>query len=176
MAEAVRVKNIGLRSVTVADTKVSFIDGEHGILIYRGYRIEELARNSSYLETAYLLLPGSLPDQQQLETFTRQVGEARKVPGFLYESFKKWPREAHPMDVLQASIPIQAMADPDLNEETREAAVRKAIRLIARIPGVVSAWHRIRMDKFLSSILWNPLFGNSPATTLILMGNWYSRD
>ncbi|HYB21425.1 MAG TPA: citrate/2-methylcitrate synthase, partial [Thermodesulfobacteriota bacterium] len=58
MAEAVRVKNIGLRGVTVADTKVSFIDGENGILIYRGYRIEELAEHSSYMETAYLLLNG----------------------------------------------------------------------------------------------------------------------
>ena len=79
MAETVRVKNIGLRGVTVADTKVSFIDGENGILIYRGYRIEELARSSSYIETAYLLLNGVLPNRQQLEDFNRQVVEARKL-------------------------------------------------------------------------------------------------
>ena len=144
MAEAVRVKNIGLRGVTVADTKISFIDGEQGILIYRGYRIEDLARNSSYLETAYLLLNGNLPDLQQLETFTRQVVEAREIPKFIYDSLKKWPRDAHPMDVLQASIPILAMADPDIHQETREAAVRQAIRLISRLPGVVAGWHRIR--------------------------------
>src|SRR5512143_999947 len=143
MSETGRVKNIGLRGVTVADTKVSFIDGEQGILIYRGYRIEELAQRSSFLETAWLLLNGSLPGQQQLEAFTRQINEAREIPRFLYESFRRWPREAHPMDVLQASVPILAMADPDLQEETREAAVRKAIRLIARLPGVVAAWHRI---------------------------------
>jgi citrate synthase len=144
MAETVRVKNIGLRGVTVADTKVSFIDGENGILIYRGYRIEELAQHSSYMETAYLLLNGYLPDRQQLEGFTRQVVEARKIPEFLHEDFKKWPREAHPMDVLQASIPILAMADPEARAETREAGIRKAIRLISRIPGLVAAWHRIR--------------------------------
>ena len=143
MAEAMRVKNIGLRGVTVADTKISFIDGEQGILIYRGYRIEELAQKSSYLETAYLLLNGNLPSQQQLETFTRQVVEAREIPEFLYESFKRWPRDAHPMDVLQASVPILAMADPDLHGETREEGVRKAIRLISLLPGVVAAWHRI---------------------------------
>jgi citrate synthase len=147
MAETVRVKNIGLRGVTVADTKVSFIDGENGILIYRGYRIEELAQHSSYLETAYLLLNGHLPDRQQLEGFTRQVNEARTIPGFVYENFRSWPREAHPMDVLQASIPILAMADPEVREETREAAVRKAIRLVARVPGVVAGWHRIRRGK-----------------------------
>jgi citrate synthase len=144
MNDTVRVKNIGLRGVTVADTKISFIDGEKGVLIYRGYRIEELAQNSSFMEIAYLLLQGVLPDRKQLEAFSRQVVEARQVPGFIYESFKRWPREAHPMDVLQAAIPILAMADPDLTSETREANVLKAIRLIARLPVVVAAWHRIR--------------------------------
>ena len=62
MAEAVRVKNIGLRGVTVADTKISFMDGENGILIYRGYRIEELAEGSTFEETAYLLLHGVSTD------------------------------------------------------------------------------------------------------------------
>jgi len=144
MGETVRVKNIGLRGVTVADTKISFIDGEQGVLIYRGYRVEELAQKSSYLETAYLLLYGKLPNQEQLEAFTRQVNDARGIPQFLLESFKKLPQNAHPMDVLQASIPILAMADPDLHGETREEEIRMAIRLIARLPGVIAAWHRIR--------------------------------
>jgi len=144
MAETVRVKNTGLRGVTVADTKVSFIDGEQGILIYRGYRIEELARSSSYLETAYLLLQGTLPNREELAAFTRQVAAAREIPDFVVESLKKLPRGAHPMDVLQASIPILAMADPELQAENREAAARKAIRLIARLPGVVAAWNRVR--------------------------------
>jgi citrate synthase len=130
--------------VTVADTKISFIDGEQGILIYRGYRIEELAEKSSYMETAYLLLNGNLPNQQQLEAFTREVVAAREIPKSLLESFKQWPREAAPMDVLQASVPILAMDDPDLQVETREAGIRKATRLIARLPGLVAAWHRVR--------------------------------
>ena len=144
MNGTVRVKNIGLRGVTVADTKISFIDGEKGVLMYRGYRIEELAQYSSFMETAYLLLQGPLPDRKELEAFSRRVVEARQLPGFLFESFHKWPREAHPMEVLQASIPMLAMADPDLSAETREANVQKAIRLIATLPGIVAAWHRIR--------------------------------
>ena len=111
MAEPIRVKNIGLRGVTVADTKISFIDGEQGILIYRGYRVEELAEKSSFIETAYLLLNGMLPDAAQLDTFSRQIAGARQVPGFLFESLKRWPREAHPMDVLQATIPLLGMAE-----------------------------------------------------------------
>jgi len=144
MAEPVRVKNIGLRGVTVADTKISFIDGEQGILIYRGYRVEELAEKSSFLETACLLLNGSLPGAAELDAFSRQVAVARQVPEFLFESLKRWPGEAHPMDVLQASLPLLGMADPDLFAETRDANVRMATRLIARIPVLMAAWHRIR--------------------------------
>lgn len=144
MAESEKIKNIGLRGVTVADTKVSFIDGQNGILIYRGYRIEELARNSTYEETAYLVLHDALPDEKQLRDFTARLVEARTVPGFVIESLKLWPREARPMDVLQASVPLLAMADAEAAEETREANIGKAIRLIARMPVVVAAWHRIR--------------------------------
>jgi citrate synthase len=144
MSDAVRVKNSGLRGVTVADTKISFIDGEQGILIYRGYRVEELAEKSSFVETAYLLLNSALPDKGQLETFTRRITEARQVPGFVFASLRQWPARAHPMDVLQACIPVLAMADSGLPMETRDANVAGAIRLIARIPVVVAAWHRTR--------------------------------
>jgi citrate synthase len=144
MAEVVNVKNIGLRGVTVADTKVSFIDGEKGVLIYRGYRIEELAERSSFMEVAYLLLEGVLPDRKQIESFDQAVKAARELPGYVYDSLRRWPGEAKPMDVLQAAVPILAMSDPDLDDESREANVRKAIRLIARMPVVVAAYHRIR--------------------------------
>jgi citrate synthase len=147
MSEPIRVKNVGLRGVTVADTKISFIDGERGILIYRGYRVEELAERSSFLETARLLLNGSLPRAAELDAFSRQVMGAREVPGFLFETLKRWPAEAHPMDVLQASIPLLGMADPDLAVETRDSNVRMATRLIARLPVLIAAWHRIRNGK-----------------------------
>jgi citrate synthase len=144
MADTVRVKNMGLRGVTVADTKISFIDGNQGILIYRGYRIEELAVHSGFMETAYLLLMGDLPTKQELDDFTKRVSAAREIPGFVYDSFKTWPKNADPMDVLQASVPMLAAADPDLGSESREDNVQMAIRLLARLPVVVAAWHRIR--------------------------------
>lgn len=144
MAEPVRVKNIGLRGVAVADTKISFIDGEKGVLIYRGYRIEELAEKSSFIETAFLLLNGVLPHREELESFGGQIAEARRMPDFIYESFRKLPKRSQPMDVLQASVPLLAMDEPDLPDDTREANVRRAIRLIARLPEVIAAWNRIR--------------------------------
>ncbi|MDD3472324.1 MAG: citrate/2-methylcitrate synthase, partial [Syntrophaceae bacterium] len=144
MKETVSIKNTGLRGITVADTKISFIDGIQGILIYRGYRIEELAEKSTFLETAYLLLNGELPSTQELSIFSRQVFESSALPKFVLDSLRTFPSNADPMDVLQASAPILAMDDPDLNGESREANERMATRLIARLPSVVAAWHRIR--------------------------------
>ena len=139
-----KTKNIGLRGVTVADTKISDVDGENGILIYRGYRIEELAENSTFEETAYLLLNDALPTSEQLKEFSYRLVESRRIPHFVLESFKRLPVQARPMDVLQSSIPLLAMADPELTQETREANVSKAIRLIAQVAEVVASWHRIR--------------------------------
>lgn len=144
MAQEVNVKNIGLRGVTVADTKISFIDGERGVLIYRGYRIEDLARNASFLETAYLLLHGSLPDTARLRGFEEAVSRERALPESVQACLKATPPGAKPMDVLQASVPLLAMSDPELDDESREGNVKKAMRLIARLPIVVAAWHRIR--------------------------------
>ncbi len=143
-AETVRVKNIGLRGVTVADTKISYIDGENGVLIYRGYRIEELAERSTFMETAFLLLNGRLPGKSELERFEGQVVEARELPGFILENMEKFPKRTDPMEVLQACVPMLAMVDPELGDDSREANVRKAVRLIARVPAIVAAWHRIR--------------------------------
>jgi citrate synthase len=146
MAEVVNVKNIGLRGVTVADTKVSFIDGEKGVLIYRGYRIEQLAESSNFLEVAYLLLNGSLPKRETMAAFEQEVLAARQIPEFVLGGLTGWPKDANPMDVLQASVPLLAMADPDVDEDARAANIRMAVRLISRLPVLVAAWHRIRQN------------------------------
>lgn len=144
MKETVSVKNIGLRGVAVADTKISFIDGQQGILIYRGYRIEELAERSTFPETAHLLLNGYLPGPAELAAFEDEVRSARDLPGYVIDCLKSLPKNSDPMDVLQGAVPILATADPDLPGDTREANVRMAIRLIARIPAVTAAWNRVR--------------------------------
>jgi citrate synthase len=140
----VKLKNIGLRGVTVADTKISHVDGENGILIYRGYRIEELAQGSTFEETAYLLHHDELPTDDELGKFSGRLVEARPVPEFVFDALKKLPRESRPMDVLQAAVPILAMADPDLEDETRSANLAMAVRLISRVPVIVAGWQRIR--------------------------------
>jgi citrate synthase len=146
-SEEPKTKNIGLRGVTIADTKISDVDGENGILIYRGYRIEELAKYSTFEETAYLLLHDALPTPKQLEDFSGRLVGARRLPGFVIENMKRLPAEAQPMDVLQASVPLLAIVDPELSMETREANISKAVRLIARVAEIVASWHRIRLGR-----------------------------
>jgi citrate synthase len=148
-AAPARLKNIGLRGVTVADTKISHVDGENGILIYRGYRIEELAQRSTFEETAYLLHHDELPTEDELQKFRKSLVDSRPVPEFVFDALRKLPKQSHPMDVLQAAIPILATADPDLDDETRPANIAKATRLISRVPVIVAGWQRIREGKDL---------------------------
>jgi len=144
MSEEIRVKNTGLRGVTVADSAISFIDGEKGILIYRGYRIEDLADRSSFMETVYLLLFGVLPTAEHLEAFIRQVKDMRRVPDYVFDSMRCWPKDARPMDVLQACVPLLAMAEEQSDTMDRQVCVNRSIGLIAQMPTLVAAWHRIR--------------------------------
>ena len=138
------VKNIGLRGVKVADTRISDVDGTNGILIYRGFPIEELAEHSTFEETAYLLLHDALPKEEQLEDFKKTLTEARELPAFVFDVIRRLPKASRPMDVLQASVPLLGMADRELEDESRGANLSKAIRLIARIPMIVAGWDRIR--------------------------------
>jgi len=144
MAETVRIKNTGLRGVTVADSKISFIDPEKGVLIYRGYRIEELADKSNFMETAFLLINGRLPDAEEAARFATEISRSRQVPPFIFDAMNRWPKDATPMDVLQAAVPLLAMADAHPGSDTREEMMRRSMGLIARLPVLTAAWHRIR--------------------------------
>jgi citrate synthase len=137
-------KNIGLRGIPVADTKISAIDGERGMLIYRGFNILDLARYSTFEEVAYLLLFGDLPSREQLESFQESLSTEREIPEALLRSMEVRPKSAHPMDVLQSSVAMLADFDPQVRMMEREADLNKAKRLIAKIPTIVSAWDRIR--------------------------------
>ena len=153
MADEVRVKNIGLRGVTVADSKISYIDGAQGVLIYRGFRIEELAGRSSFMETSYLLLNGRLPTGEELSEFSADVAQKRTVPDYVLSSMRAWPKDAPPMDVLQSSVPLLAMDDPKPVSTDRRAVEGKARALIAKMPtlgwrpGSVSATGRTPLPR-----------------------------
>ncbi|MBM4350298.1 MAG: citrate (Si)-synthase [Deltaproteobacteria bacterium] len=141
------VKNIGLRGVKVADTRISDVDGEKGILIYRGYNIIDLARSSTFEEVSFLLLNDRLPTQEELKRFQSELILESEIPEAIFEMMKILPKSANPMDVLQSAVPVLGSYDPQLNEETREANLRKTLRLMGKLPGIAAAWERIRKGK-----------------------------
>ena len=140
-------RNIGLRNIEVADTKICSIDGENGKLIYRGYDILDLANHSTYEETAFLLLFGDLPIKEELDTFNSKLTESRRIPDSVTKNMKNKPITAHPMDVLQSSILDLADYDSNRQDEGKNANIERAISLIAKIPTIVAAWDRIRNNK-----------------------------
>jgi citrate synthase len=140
-------RNIGLRNIEVADTKICSIDGNNGKLIYRGYDILDLVNHSTFEETSYLLLLGELPRNGQLSDFSRRLREARCLPQELLASMNNRLRTARPMDVLQSIVCELADYDPDLDDDTKEANINRAINLISKIPTIVAAWERIRNNK-----------------------------
>ncbi len=136
-------KNIGLRGIEVADTRISNIDGEKGKLIYRGYDILDLTKNSSFEETAYLLLHDDLPTKEQLEEFKIKLKEARFIPKRMQANMGNWRKDADPMDMLQAFVSALA-GYYDEEFSTKESSYDKAINLISKTATIVASWHRIR--------------------------------
>jgi len=140
-------KNIGLRGVVVADSNISRVDGEKGELIYRGYRIEDLAQQGTFEEIVHLLLFGELPSADEYQALKRSLADSRDLPGAVVDALRASPTNAATMDVLQGMIPLLGAQDPDLTDESKEANRRKSLRLIARLGLVVAAWDRIRKGR-----------------------------
>jgi len=104
MEECQPVLNTGLRGVVIADTRICDVDGANGRLIYRGYLIEDLAKNATFEEVVYLLLYEKLPDRAQLEEFKRRLDVQQGLPPAVISALKTMPKDALPMDVLQAAV------------------------------------------------------------------------
>ena len=136
-------KNIGLRGIEVADTKISNIDGEKGKLIYRGFDILDLTKNSTFEETAYLLLYDKLPTKQELNEFNAKLVEARYIPKQMQKNMGNWRGDADPMDMLQAFVSALA-GYYDEEFSNKNASYEKAINLVAKVPTIIASWHRIR--------------------------------
>ena len=137
-------RNIGLRNIEVADTKISSIDGEHGKLIYRGYDILDLVNRSTFEETAYLLIFGDLPNQIQLTEFSDKLRYSRNIPESLLLDLHNRPKTAFPMDILQSSVSYLSNYDDDLHSDGKTDNIQRASILIAKIPSIIAAWNRIR--------------------------------
>ncbi len=134
----------GLADVPVAESAISFIDGKRARLEYRGVAVETLARDSCFEETAWLLLKGELPTQRELVDFNDQLRHHRRIKYKLKDLIKCLPETGHPMDALQASVAAMGMFYPARDVGNAQSNWDSAVRLIAKMPTVVAAFHRLR--------------------------------
>jgi citrate synthase len=142
----------GLVGIIATESSVSNINGGKGILSYRGYSIEELAKRSTFEETSYLLLFGELPSKEQLQDFTNRVTKFRTLPDELITILKSLPKEAKPMDVLQMTVSslgtfYNLEVSPEMvkgKKYDRDYFMNTSAALIGALGSIVAAWHRIR--------------------------------
>jgi citrate synthase len=134
----------GLEGVVVAESEISFVDGQEGRLVYRGYSIEELAAGSTFEETSKLLLDGELPTRAELQAFERALSSERPIDERTLEALRGYPADVEPMSALRTGVSALGMVDPDRDDDGPEATRRKAIRLIAKLPTLVAAFERFR--------------------------------
>jgi citrate synthase len=134
----------GLADVPVAESSISFIDGKRARLEYRGVAVETLARVSCFEETAWLLLKGELPSQRELADFDDHLRHHRRIKYKLRDLIKCLPETGHPMDALQAGVAAMGMFYPSRDVTNAKSNWDSVIRLIAKLPTVVAAFHRLR--------------------------------
>ncbi|MYA78586.1 MAG: citrate synthase [Gemmatimonadetes bacterium] len=160
--------NPGLEGVVAAQTAVCFIDGLQGRMLYRGHDIHDLAAHSNFEETAYLLWQGDLPGPDQLAELSEQLIAGRTLPAAVLDLLRSFPRRTAPMDVLRSAVSFLSAYDPDAANHTREANLRKAVRLTAQFASVTAAWHRISNGG--DPIAPNPSLGHAANFLYMLNG------
>ena len=137
----------GLEDVIAARSAVCAIDGAAGRLFYRGYEIGELAGVVPFEEVTALLWSGERPDAARAADFRARLEAARGLPAPIEAMLRGLPRDCHPLDALRTAISLDAALDPDAADSGLEANLRKSFCLMARVPEVVAAWHRIRTGR-----------------------------
>jgi len=134
----------GLEGAITNATKIGYIDGEKGRLIYRGYDIVDLVKYSNFEETAYLLILGELPTKKQLSRFDKKLKKNREVPQAVINLLKSLPRTTHPMDSLRTGISLLGCLDKKAGEPGVENAAEIGIKLIAKMATVAGAIARMQ--------------------------------
>ncbi len=164
----------GLEGIVATTSSICYIDGDAGVLSYRGIDIHELAEHSTFEETTYLLWFGKLPTAEELTAFTADLAKGRVLDGKIIDLLRSVPSSATPMEVLRTAVSLLSIYDPDEKEVTHDANVRKAFRLTSQTAMIVALFDRIRKGKTLieadqslshaANFLWM-LNGEKPSDT-----------
>ncbi|WP_457621700.1 citrate/2-methylcitrate synthase [Persephonella sp.] len=137
----------GLAGIPVVKSSISYIDGEKGILEYRGIPIQELAENSNFLETSYLLVFGKLPSKDEYEKFVADVKDNLFLDRSIIQFLKDIPPETHPMKVLQSIVPILSAFDENKEVLDEKHHYSSLVNLLGKVPTILATWKRIREGK-----------------------------
>jgi citrate synthase len=141
----------GLEGVVAAETAISDIDGDEGILFYVGYNIHDLAEKATFEETVYLLHNLELPTSVQLEELHEQLGKEREPDSFVMGLMPALAANAQPMSMLRTAVSASSAKDPEGTDTSEAANYRKAMRLIALLPTLVAYYDRLRKDEQIVS-------------------------
>ena len=163
----------GLEDVIAGESGICYIDGAQGILAYRGYNIHELATNSTFEETCYLLLKGELPKGEELSRFTGELKAARRLPSEILQLIEI-VKTSHPMDVLRTAVSALAAFDPDTADNSPEAILRKGIRLTSQVPMIVAAHEHLRNGR--KPVAPDPALGHAANFLYMIKGTPPSAD
>jgi len=136
----------GLEGVIAGESAICAIDSEAG-LRYRGYDIYDLATQATFPEIVYLLIHGELPNKQQLADLQQQIGKERTLPDQVLQMLRLLAKSTHPMDALRTGVSMLAGWDPELNDHSHDANVRKAIRIISKVGNITCAFQRLTEGK-----------------------------
>jgi len=139
----------GLEGVVATTSSICYIDGEQGVLAYRGYDIHDLADHSTFEEVCYLLWFGRLPKPEELKQLKRRMAEERKLDAAILKSLHQVPKHVPPMDMLRTLVSELSYYDPEYNKNDHDANVNKAIRLTSQIAMLVADYDRVRKGKSL---------------------------
>jgi citrate synthase len=137
-------KPSGLEDVVVCESRICFIDGQRGQLVYRGYDIDDLALHSTFEEVAFLLWNNRLPLQAELDDLRAQLIAAMTLPAELIEMLRALPCDADAMRILQVGVSALGILDPEGDDTSPDALRVKAIKLAAQLPTLTTTWHRLR--------------------------------
>ena len=164
----------GLEGIVAANSGICRIDGDAGVLAYRGIDIHELAERSNFEETTYLLWFGKLPRRAELDSFRKRLTEARQLDPKMIDLLRSFPKSATPMEVLRTAVSALSFYDPDESDNRHDANVSKSFRLTSQIAMLVAAYDRLRKGKTVieqdpslshaANFLWM-LNGEKPSVT-----------
>src|SRR5580693_10022894 len=137
----------GMEGIVATNSSICYIDGEQGVLAYRGIDIHDLADHSNFEETCYLLWFGRLPKRNELKTLSERLASERKLDSSIINLLRLAPKHALPMDVLRTAVSALSFYDPEFDRNDHDANVNKAIRLTSQLAMIVANYDRIRKGK-----------------------------